>query len=504
MNNNPHRTMPAVQNPTRAAPAPGPELSPWDLPEPPEPPQSSVQTQATEAKRDEVNRVEGGWRNGRPVEDPEKTKTWGYVSAKPSEYLVHMRNGRVLTGSSGQGATCFKWRRDSVAIIPTSLQRLNFVADQVTVEKVGISIGGLAVFRIADPILAFRVLNFSYPERAQEKLRETLSDMLTGATRRLVANLTVDECLQKRKHALADELLQEVAPVVGGTGSLNDGTEQGWGVVLDTIEIQEVRVLSSRLFHQMQAPYRTELERKAEIARAAFMKESRLRTDRDQHEIDEEELARARTIDHARAEVEAEKSDRAKALALLRLQNQREVETRAVEASAALATAKSEVERRAQAEKLEHDHALEERKNEVARAALAQKMVHETAVAQRKLESDAALVRLKVAEARAAELAEEDRARALALEQLSRHDEVRRREAELEAQRIKRDALAELERLEQERAVEARQTEIAAAAAAQQEAVEREQARRKIEVEAERVRLEAEAERQAEIAEVER
>ena len=216
--------MPAVQNPTRAAPAPGPELSPWDLPEPPEPPQSSVQTQATEAKRDEVNRVEGGWRNGRPVEDPEKTKTWGYVSAKPSEYLVHMRNGRVLTGSSGQGATCFKWRRDSVAIIPTSLQRLNFVADQVTVEKVGISIGGLAVFRIADPILAFRVLNFSYPERAQEKLRETLSDMLTGATRRLVANLTVDECLQKRKHALADELLQEVAPVVGGTGRLNDGT----------------------------------------------------------------------------------------------------------------------------------------------------------------------------------------------------------------------------------------------------------------------------------------
>ena len=61
-----------------------------------------------------------GWRAGRPVEDPAKTKHWGFVTAKPSEFLVHCRRGRVL-GSSGQGATCFKWPWDSVAVVPTTV-----------------------------------------------------------------------------------------------------------------------------------------------------------------------------------------------------------------------------------------------------------------------------------------------------------------------------------------------------------------------------------------------
>lgn len=208
-------------------------------------------------------RSDDGWRSGRPVEDPQKTKSWGLVTAKPSEYLIHCRGGRVRAKTSGQGATCFKLPWDSVSVIPTSLQRLSFRADQVTAERVGVEVVGLAVYRIADPLLAFRVLNFSYPERAQEKLESTLTSMLVGATRRLVANLSVDDVLQKRKSAVAGELLTEVAPVIGGFGRPDDETDRGWGVVLDTIEVQEVRVLSERVFSAMQAPFRAELDLKA-------------------------------------------------------------------------------------------------------------------------------------------------------------------------------------------------------------------------------------------------
>lgn len=209
-----------------------------------------------------------GWRRGKPIEDPEKLKRWGYITAKPSEYLVHVRGGKVLMKSSGQGATCFKWPSDAVSIVPTSIQQLMFKADQVTAEKVGVEVVGLAVYRIAEPLLAYRVLNFSYPERAQEKLEVTLTQMFVGATRRLVANLSIEDCLQKRKSALAEELLREIAPVVGGIGRPDDATEQGWGVVIDTIEIQEVRVLSEKVFASMQAPYRTALDRRAREAKA--------------------------------------------------------------------------------------------------------------------------------------------------------------------------------------------------------------------------------------------
>jgi hypothetical protein len=45
-------------------------------------------------------------------------------------------------------------------------------------------------------------------------------------------------------------------PVLAGEGALHDGTDRGWGIVLDTVEIQEVRVTSENVFQMMQAPFR--------------------------------------------------------------------------------------------------------------------------------------------------------------------------------------------------------------------------------------------------------
>jgi flotillin len=243
-----------------------------------------------------------GWRTGRPVEDPEKTKRWGFVSAKPSEFLVHVRGTRVRDASSGQGATCFKLPWDSVAVIPTSLQQLKFRADQVTLEKVGIEVVGFAVYRIADPLIAYRVLNFSYAERAQEKLEETLTSMFVGAARRLIANLSLEDCLQKRKSALAEELLREVAPVVGGEGRPDDSTAQGWGIVIDTIEIQEVRILSDAVFGQMQAPFRAALDQRAREARAETEKEITAREAACNRAIEEARISAALAIAEKRKE----------------------------------------------------------------------------------------------------------------------------------------------------------------------------------------------------------
>ncbi len=269
-----------------------------------------------------------GWRAGRPVEDPSKLKRWGFVMARPSEYLVHVRGGRVRAASSGQGAACFKWPWDSVAVVPTSLQKLGFTADQVTREKVGMQVSGLAVYRIADPLLAYRVLNFSFPERAQQKLEETLSAMFMGASRRLIANLTVEECLQKRKSALADELIREVAPIVRGDGHPDDATATGWGIVIDTIEIQEVRVLSGKLFDAMQAPYRSSLERAAREARAdaerdIAAREAACRRDVEEANIQSELAVRARRVDLETAKLAAEAAV-----------NQRRVEIERAEAEA--------------------------------------------------------------------------------------------------------------------------------------------------------------------------
>ncbi len=206
-------------------------------------------------------RVVGDWREGKPAEDPAKLKGWGLVSARPSEFLICMRGGEVV--KAGQGASVFKWPWESISVVPTTVQRLHFTADQVTREKVGVQVTGLAVYRIAMPLIAFRMLNFSFTERAQEKLQQLLVEMFVGAARRLVSNLGVEDCLSKRKEGIAVELMREIAPVVSGSGRPEDQTHRGWGVVIDDIEIQDVRILSQSVFQNLQAAYRQQQELRA-------------------------------------------------------------------------------------------------------------------------------------------------------------------------------------------------------------------------------------------------
>ena len=192
-------------------------------------------------------------------------KRWGYVGAQPSEYLVCTRRGVVDRKRSGQGMRIFKWPWDSVAIVPTTLQRIEFVADQITRERIGVGVAGIAVFRIAEPMLAFRVMDFMQTD-ATDRLGATMREMFIGAARRLIANLTLEDCLTRRKEAIAGFLMDEIAPIVGGEGAPDDTTTKGWGVVIDTIEIQQVRITSQQVFAHLQAPYREEIATRAELA----------------------------------------------------------------------------------------------------------------------------------------------------------------------------------------------------------------------------------------------
>ncbi|MCB9701161.1 MAG: hypothetical protein H6711_04675 [Myxococcales bacterium] len=246
-----------------------------------------------------------GWRQGRPVEDPEKTKRWGFITAKPSEYLIHMRRGKVRRRSTGQGASCFKWPWDSVAIIPTSINRLHFTADQVTREKVGVSVTGLAVYRIVEPEITFRMLNFSFSERASEKLAEILREMFVGAVRRHVANLSVEHVIAHRKEAIAGELMKELAPVVSGRGRAEDSTAGGWGVVLDSVEVQDVRVLSEHVFRDMQAVYRAELAMRAREAELSSAQAIATREASASREMEEAKIASEVAIREMKAHAES-------------------------------------------------------------------------------------------------------------------------------------------------------------------------------------------------------
>ena len=231
---------------------------------------------------------------------------WGLVTAAPHQHLIHIRKGRILR--SAQGASCFKLPGDAVALVDTSVHRLGFSADQVTREKTGVQVSGLAVYRIVAPELAWRMLDLGDPT----SLEQILAEMFAGATRRLVANLTLEDCMTRRKEALASELMAEIAPVLAGAGQDADHTDRGWGVALDTIEIQDVRILSEEVFERLQAPYREALRLDALRAEEEVLKEQ-ARIDAEAAARSEEHAQALQKIEEARLTHERERAERAAA-----------------------------------------------------------------------------------------------------------------------------------------------------------------------------------------------
>jgi regulator of protease activity HflC (stomatin/prohibitin superfamily) len=270
---------------------------------------------------------------------------WGRVTAQANEFLIHIRGGKVLR--AGQGLSCFKWPSDSVAIVPTSVAKLSFAADQVTLEKVGVEVKGLAVYRIAEPLLAFRMIDLD-----RTSLSDILRDMFVGATRRIVAGLCLEECLTHRKDRVAAALMSEIAPVLAGSGALEDGTSAGWGVVLDTIEIQDVRVLSTEVFHRLQAPFREQLAEGALLAEERVRKE-KARLDAERRRAEEQSRQELMAEEEARMQAERRRAEEARkhedALALSRLEAELARARRAAEAERERVAIEVETRRRAAA-----------------------------------------------------------------------------------------------------------------------------------------------------------
>lgn len=262
-----------------------------------------------------------------------KIPRWGRVTAQANEFLIQMRDGRVVR--AGQGLSCFKWPSDSVSIVPTSIEKLGFAADQVTVEKVGVEVRGLAVYRIAEPLLAYRMIGLD-----RSSLTDILREMFVGATRRIVASLTLDECIRHRKDHIASALLEEIRPILAGEAGVDEPDEtsgSGWGVVLDTIEIQDVRVLSEEVFARLQAPFRERLALDALVAENRVTEE-RARLERERRSAEETARRELMEVEEARMTAERKREEE-------RRTHEDALSSRRLEAELARARTKAEADR---------------------------------------------------------------------------------------------------------------------------------------------------------------
>jgi len=287
-------------------------------------------------------------------------RRFGYVVAGPSEYVVHRRRGRTRKMGLGISFVCLPLI-DRYYLIPSSAQSLNFAADQITSEKQGVEVAGFAVWKIDDPEKAISNFDFSNSSSALVSISESLRNVVESAIRHQVANMTIEDVLRKRGSIIL-QLKKELAYMAGQ-----------WGLLIETVEIRNVKVLSEQLFKHMQAPFRDKMRLESEAS--AMETEQRLVEKRlvqkeqialQEQEFERRELERKKAVEQLKISAEAE-------LQATRLDHQRELVAREEELQKAQAVLATERHR--------HEAALAAIDDETRRAQIATSNLEDHALA---------------------------------------------------------------------------------------------------------------------------
>lgn len=246
--------------------------------------------------------------------------------SSPTEWLLVISDGELK--QAGVGITAILGPMDQAVRLPAAIHKVSLSAQQVSQEMQGVEVSGFIVWtvnRVGDgPFKCYRYLE----GLSGDGLREASSHikgMAESIIRHQVANLRLQEVITNRT-LLRNKVREEMQSVV-----------QGWGIWLETVEVTDVRVLSSSVFDDLQTEYRQELRGKAEQARIAGTRAINLERDRADDEVqrarDELEQERERLELWGKLELERERAkvgEESHLLELEKLKRRREVELQEV------------------------------------------------------------------------------------------------------------------------------------------------------------------------------
>ena len=227
-----------------------------------------------------------------------------FETALPNEYLVVLGKKEIKPILGGRK---FKWGKKFLRV-PANVQKLKFETDNANMDYQGIGIEGYATWRInpEKPEVAITTLDFFDEENPMYKTNEDLKTICIEAVRHVIANMSIEDAL-KNKDAIADNLTKQLTEI-----------ERKWGIVFDQVGIEKVKIMSNRLFNDLQSEFRNKLRLESS--------KTQISTDREivkeENEIHEKnELERIQTEE----KIELQDVEKQKQLSKRKLEDQKEI-----------------------------------------------------------------------------------------------------------------------------------------------------------------------------------
>ena len=176
-----------------------------------------------------------------------------FETALPNEYLVRIGTRSVKPILGGRSFRLFR----KFLRVPASVQTLSFATDNANLNYQGIGIDGYATWRIdpAHPDVAITTLDFFDEDDPMRDTNEKLTTICVEAVRHVIANMTINDAL-KKKDEIGENLKEQLRKF-----------ENRWGIIFDQVGIENVRIMSEKLFEDLQSEYRDQLRLNVATAR---------------------------------------------------------------------------------------------------------------------------------------------------------------------------------------------------------------------------------------------
>ncbi|GAA3450848.1 SPFH domain-containing protein [Dactylosporangium matsuzakiense] len=245
---------------------------------------------------------------------------WKTVLVPPNAFVVHTRRGKAEPLHLGLGVS-FRYNpaTDSYLVVPGAMQTILINAYCVCRELQGVLVQAYVQWIIEDFSTAYRRLDFGDAEDPMRLVNLQLKEQAEAAIKDKVSTLGVAEVLSD-KQPIIEELTARLRGVAEGSG----GADAGLGLRIVTVQIKEAVVSSSRLWENLQKPYRSEQGRIARLAELAAEDAVAERELTGQQQRESSRIASDRELADQRARRAAHEFDRDAAEALRRSQREQE------------------------------------------------------------------------------------------------------------------------------------------------------------------------------------
>ena len=204
-----------------------------------------------------------------------------WVEGKANEWILVIRNGVLV--KKGVGMATMTLPGDQVVKFPTMVGQVNFVAEQVSSEMQGVRVTGMLIWSVhregEGPFRAYKAFGDDLKKKVAVECNHKLEKMAVSIIRDRIANMTLHDILKNRSK-LRNGVKEEMQKIL-----------HGWGIWLETCEVQDVQIASRSLFTNLQTEFREKSRQEAEKISADT-----------QRIISEEALVRKAEMDKLNAE----------------------------------------------------------------------------------------------------------------------------------------------------------------------------------------------------------